>query len=133
MFGDVKTLDFMKGLIEKFNLVIEPEADKPNVLRIEPYNDWINLGRTVDWTSKVDRSVKYKVEHPISKLPKTYKFSDDTDDDMLNKYHDTTYGKTYGEFTYQTDSDLADGEKKLVGFLPLHLLKDYLQKVITVQ
>jgi len=116
MFGDIKTLDFMKGLIEKFNLVIEPVADQKNILRIEPYNDWINLGTTVDWTEKVDRSVKYQITHPIQSLPKKYKFSDQLDDDVLNQYQKDTYGNVYGEYNYQTDSDLAAGEKVIGGF-----------------
>jgi hypothetical protein len=115
-FGDIKTLEFMKGLIEKFNLIIEPVAGEKNVLRIEPYNDWINQGTTVDWTSKLDRSVKYKVQHPITSLPKTYKFSDGLDEDLLSKGHFDTYGKVYGEYTYTTDSDLANGEKEIGGF-----------------
>ena len=34
IFGDIKTLDFMKGLIDKFNLVIEPLPNQQNILRI---------------------------------------------------------------------------------------------------
>ena len=51
-----------------------------------------------------------------TKLPKKYKFSDNQDDDVLNAYQKATYGNTYGEFTYQTDSDLANGEKRIGGF-----------------
>lgn len=116
IFGDIKTLDFMKGLIEKFNLVIEPVANQQNILRIEPFNDWVELGNVVDLTDKLDRSVKYKVEHPVTKLPKKYRFSDALDDDMLNNYQNRTFGNTYGEYNYQTDSDLANGEKQIGGF-----------------
>jgi len=114
--NDLKVLDFIQGLIEKFNLVIEPVANQKNILRIEPFNDWVELGDVVDWTSKLDRSVKYKVEHPVTKLPKKYRFSDALDDDMLNNYQNRTYGNTYGEYNYQTDSDLANGEKQIGGF-----------------
>jgi hypothetical protein len=116
VFGDLKTLDFMKSLIEKFNLVIEPVENEKNILRIEPYNDWINLGSRVDWTDIVDRSVKYQVSHPIQSLPKTFKFSDSEDADILNQYQKSTYGNIYGTYTYLTDSDLADGEREIGGF-----------------
>ncbi len=116
VFGDLKTLDFMKSLIEKFNLVIEPVENEKNILRIEPFNDWVNLGTTVDWTDIVDRSVKYSVTHPIQALPKTFKFSDDEDEDILNQYQKTTYNNIYGAYSYLTDSDLADGEKEVGGF-----------------
>lgn len=115
-FGDLNTLDFMKGLIQKFNLVIEPLENNPNILKIEPYNDWVEQGETVDWTDKFDRSVKYKIEHPITQLPARYRFSDDLDDDVLNQYTNTTIKKTYGEYVYNTDSDLAEGEEEIGGF-----------------
>ena len=116
VFGDIKTLDFMRGLIEKFNLVIEPVDNQKNILRIEPYNDWVELGNVVDWTEKLDRSVKYKIEHPVTRLPKQYRFSDALDEDMLNNYQNRTYGNTYGEYNYLTDSDLANGEEEIGGF-----------------
>jgi hypothetical protein len=116
MFGDIKTLDFMKSLIEKFNLVIEPVAGQKNVLRIEPYNDWVNLGTTVDWTDIMDRDTKYQISHPIQSLPKIFKFSDEQDEDVLNTYQKNTYGNIYGAYTYQTDSDLANGEEEIGGF-----------------
>ena len=116
VFGDIKILDFMKGLIEKFNLVIEPVPNRLNILRIEPYNDWINLGNTVDWTDIVDRSVKFQISHPIQSLPKKFRFSDDLDDDVINQYQYDNSGKVYGEITYQTDSDLASGERQIGGF-----------------
>ena len=116
LFGDLKTLDFMKSLIEKFNLVIEPVENEKNILRIEPYNDWINLGNRVDWTNIVDRSVKYSVAHPIQSLPQKFNFSDAEDADVLNQYQKTAYGNIYGAYNYLTDSDLASGEEKIGGF-----------------
>lgn len=116
LFGDLKTLDFMKSLIEKFNLVIEPVENEKNILRIEPYNDWINLGSRVDWTNIVDRSVKYSVAHPIQQLPQKFNFSDAEDADVLNQYQKTAYGNIYGAYNYLTDSDLASGEEKIGGF-----------------
>ena len=106
----------MKSLIEKFNLVIEPVENTKNILRIEPYNDWINLGSTVDWTDIVDRSVKYQVSHPIQSLPKSFKFSDAEDADVLNQYQLRTSNNVYGAYTYTTDSDLASGENTIGGF-----------------
>jgi hypothetical protein len=116
IFGESKSLDFIKGLNEKFNLIIEPTKEDSSILKIEPYNDWINLGKVVDWTSKVDRSVKYSITHPITQLPKSFRFSDDIDEDGLNQFVLTNYQKTYGEFTYTTDSDLAEGERQIGGY-----------------
>ena len=116
IFGDLKILDFIKGLVEKFNLVIEPVENQKNFLRIEPYNDWLNLGTTINWTEILDRSIKYKVEHPVNSLPKKFIFSDDYDEDVLNAYQFNNTSKIYGSYSYQTDSDLASGENQIGGF-----------------
>lgn len=113
---EVKVLDFIQALVEKFNLVIEPLSNQKNVLSIEPYNTWAASGQKIDWTHKFDRSIKYKIEHPALRLPKKFRFSDDEDSDILNQ--DTLQGinKVYGEYTYVSDSDLPEGEKQIGGF-----------------
>jgi hypothetical protein len=105
--------DFLKGLAEKFNLVIEPVRNERNVLRIEPFNDWIDQGTVVDWTEIVDRSVKYKVTSPILNQARDIYFSDSIDDDVLNKNYFTTYKKIYGEYKFTTALDLAQGNKRI--------------------
>ena len=110
-------LDFMKGLIEKFNLVMEPVQGEKNFIRIEPFNDWVNQGVSVDWTSKLDRGVKYKVTHPINQMDRSIFFSDDIDKDVLNQYQlDNNRDKIYGSYKYTTDSDLTQGERQIGGF-----------------
>jgi len=110
---NLKVLDFLNGLIQKFNLVIEPVKGQKNLLTIEPFNTWVDQGVVKDWTNKVDRNVKWEIKHPLGDQPKTIKFSDVIDEDEINKYHFSTYGKIYGERTYNSDSDLTAGEKKI--------------------
>ena len=110
---NLKILDFLNGLIQKFNLVIEPVKDQKNLLKIEPFNAWVDQGVVKDWTNKVDRNVKWEIKHPLGDQPKTIKFTDVLDEDEINKYHIGTYDKIYGERTYDSDSDLTAGEKKI--------------------
>ena len=111
-----KVLDFLNGLIQKFNLVVEPIKGERNVLRIEPFNDWVDLGATKDWTDKVDRSVKFSVKHPVQESERTIMFSDVEDTDAINTYTKEKFGKTYGEYTYTSESDLSVGERKVGTF-----------------
>ena len=113
---DTPVVDFLKGMIEKFNLVFEPLANERNKFVIEPFNDWVDAGDVVDWTDKVDRSVKFEIRHPLQSQSKRIKFTDIEDKDALNVYHTTTFGKVYGEFIYDSDSDLASGEKTIGSF-----------------
>jgi len=112
--ADLKALDFLQGLIEKFNLVIEPVPGTRNVLRIEPFQDWIDQGVNKDWTDKIDRGQRFKIVHPITEQPKEILFSDEEDDDALNQYTVERFGgDVYGTYKYTNDSDLAIGERKI--------------------
>ena len=111
--SDLRALDFIQGLIEKFNLVIEPVPGTRNVLRIEPFQDWIDQGATKDWTNKVDRNQRFQIVHPITEQPKVITFSDEDDTDVLNEYTEDRLGSIYGTYIYTNDSDLAIGERKI--------------------
>ena len=113
---ETKVIDIFKGLIQKFNLVVEPVAGSRNLLSIEPFNDWVDQGTVVDWTDKVDRNVKFKIQHPLQTQPRTLTFSDVEDKDRVNQYHIENTGKVYGEYEYTSPSDLASGEKKIGTF-----------------
>jgi len=110
---DLKALDFLQGLIEKFNLVVEPVPNSRNLIKIEPYQNWINSGKQVDWTNKVDRDTRYEISHPILEQPRTITFSDEDDKDVLNEYTLDSLGRTFGSYTFVSDSDLAEGERRV--------------------
>ena len=116
VYSNISVPEFLQGLIEKFNLVIEPVKNKRNVLRIETFNDWVDSGGIVDWTDKVDYSQKWKISHPLQGQPKNIKFTDIEDNIAITQYHKRTTGKLYGEYDYISESDLANGEK-LIGKL----------------
>ena len=113
IYRDIVVTEFMQGLIEKFNLVIEPVKNQRNVLRIETFNDWVDAGTTVDWSSKVDYTQKWEIAHPLQDQPKDIKFTDEEDNIALVQYHKRTQDKLYGEFDYISESDLAEGEKTI--------------------
>ena len=109
--NDLKVLDFIQGLIEKFNLVIEPVAGEQNLLRIDPFQTWVDTGVVKDWTDKVDRSVKFTIKHPILEQPKTIVFRDEDDEAVHNKYTVDNFGDVFGTYTYSNTSDLPEGER----------------------
>ena len=110
---NLKALDFLQGLIEKFNLVVESVPNSTNLLSIEPYQDWVNQGAEKDWTDKVDRSEKFEITHPVTEMPRTIVFSDEDDEDILNEYTLKNKGNTFGSYTFTSDSDLAEGERRV--------------------
>ena len=110
---DLKILDFIQSLTYKYNLVIEPVKGERNLLRIEPFNDWVDQGTIVDWTNKVDRNVKWEIRHPLGDQPKEILFTDELDEDVINQYQNKTAGNVYGEYNYYSDSDLTEGTKTI--------------------
>ena len=106
-------LDFLNGVIQKFNLVIEPLSEEKKTLQVETFNDWVDKGKVVDWTDKVDRSVKWEITHPLQGQSRDLYFSDEEDDDSSNQYSINQLDKIYGDFTYRSESDLADGERRI--------------------
>lgn len=108
-----KVIDFLNGVIQKFNLVIEPVAETPTIISIETYNDWRDAGVKVDWSDKVDKSVKYEIKHPLAGSPKNIYFSDEEDKDYFNEYSQDVLGKTFGSYTYESEADLALGEREI--------------------
>lgn len=111
--NDLKCLDFMQGLIEKFNLVVEPTPGFRNQLTIEPFTDWVTSGTIVDWTDKVDRSQRFKIVHPITEQPKQINFRDADDEAVINKYNFDNFGDVFGSYIYENESDLPIGERNI--------------------
>jgi hypothetical protein len=110
---DVKAYDYLQGLIEKFNLIIEPLQSDPTVMLIEPYNDWIAMGEVDNWDDYVDESKRITIKHPIIDLPKTIRFSDLDDEDDFNVKTRDIYELTYGERELIADSDIATGDTSI--------------------
>lgn len=131
----LKSLDLLQGIIQKFNLVIEPKRDERNVLVIEPFNTWADSGQIKDWTAKFDEATRSSIKHPIQSQPQTIIFGDEDDTDNLNDYSKKNFSndKTYGSYTFLADSDIAQGEKKigkLFAPLPINSINGGTQVII---
>ena len=116
VYDNISISDFLDGLIQKFNLVIEPVDNQRNVLKIETFNDWVDQGGIVDWTDKVDYNQKWEIRHPLQQQPKNIKFTDVEDGDAVNVYHTKATNTIYGEFDYVSESDLAKGDQTIGTF-----------------
>ena len=113
-----KSIDFLKGVIEMFNLVIEPKKDERKTLIIEPFDTWRDAGQTKDWTLKFDEATKISIKHPISSQPRELIYSLEEDEDSLNQYSLTNFrrNEVYGTHTFTADSDVAQGQREVGSF-----------------
>ena len=137
--GDLKQWEFLKGLINLFNLVTIPDPDNKNVIKIEPYPTIFNqdivdpssaIGTELkdriiqhDWTDKID--VSQIVLKPLTDLNKftIFKYDEEDEDYMFNNYKNSVIaitstgqqGYLYGSKIYDASGfDTLTGEDEIV-------------------
>jgi hypothetical protein len=95
-------LDFFKGIVDTFNLVVIPNGD--NSLLIERWDTYFNSGQELDWSQKLDISQDYSIE-PTTSLTKEYilKYKDSTD--RYSQINQQDRNQQFG--TYRNISNLA--------------------------
>ena len=110
---DSKTLskDLFLGFVNQFNLITTPNPNNPRNIFIEPFDTWIELGRILDWTDKVDQAKRMSIKHPISEQSRTIinKNSDDADRfSVLSQDNDPNF--QYGTRRTISNSTVTKGE-----------------------
>ena len=113
-----KSMDYLTGLFEAFNLVVTPKVNERKTLVIEPFDIWRDGGEIKDWTDKFDVATKVSIKHPIQSQPRVLNFSLEEDEDPLNQYSLTNFNrqKVYGTHTFTADTDIAQGERSVGSF-----------------
>ena len=110
----LKCIDIIRGISQKFNLVFEPDYTKNRVIKIETYKEWVSTGNRKDWTQKIQQAERIFLKSPLSSQPKTLEFQDAKDNDKLSKkVIDNAEGLQWGTAIVDAISDVPQGEKKV--------------------
>tara|TARA_Y100001973_G_C5208162_1_gene343208 strand:- start:2693 stop:6100 length:3408 start_codon:yes stop_codon:yes gene_type:complete len=109
---DMTQSDFIRDLVNRFNLVIQTDADNEKLLLIEPYQDFIDAGSIQYWTDKLDISKEVVIKSTNELQSKTLKFSDLLDKDILNERYNKLYDVVYGQYEKLQLSDFAKKDFK---------------------
>ena len=114
-FMDTSALDFLKGVVQKQNLVIYKDKTRRNHYIIRQYNDWILGGQLIEWSDRVGPLVQSNL---LSEQPRQLLFADSETDDRFNKIEiDKPTGLTYGAFEHVSDDEgITDGDKDIGDF-----------------
>ena len=108
----VKQTDFVGSIIKRFNLYLESDAIDPNLIYIEPRDDYYTDVK-VDVSTKVDRSREIVIS-PIGALDaSTYIFEDKEDKDIKNNSYQDTEGEVYGRHKVDIVNDFIKNERKI--------------------
>ena len=107
---NIKQRDFVKSIINEWNLQIQPDKTDPKKLIIEPYVDYYD-GDVVDWENKIDHS-KEIIVTPLSELDcrkYIYKYKDDKD--YYNELYLGNNGETFGTHEENIENDFIRNTK----------------------
>lgn len=113
--SDLKQKDFLKDIIERFNLVVVTDPDNDSNLIIEPYSDYLALGSIKRWTDKLDTSKEIIIKDTTELQKKVINLSDLEDVDVNNAVLKERFPdiNVFGHIRIQDDTnEFAKGELK---------------------
>lgn len=106
----IKQADFVKSIINAFNLYIIQDKDNEFNLSLTPYPDFY-LDESVDWTNKKDLAKGFSIKSSNDFLPKTMSFKYKPDNDYYSKLYNNTYNQAYGTKVYTTQNEFSKDDK----------------------
>ena len=104
--------DFLKDVIKKFNLQIQPDQLNTNNFIVEPYNDYYLTTTVNDWSEKHAINKPFTLT-PTGKLKNLiYSFSYKEDKDYYNSTYLEQWQEVYGYREVTAVNDFLKGEHK---------------------
>lgn len=114
----IKIIDFLKTVINQFNMVVYSTNDNYKHLIFEEYDSFYRfctptnfINNALDWTNKVDYTSGFKAKSNLN-IPKSYNFTYKTDNDYLTKQYQDKFNDVYGNFKFADEYGLT-AEKKI--------------------
>ena len=107
---DMTQSDFVKDLINRFNLIVSTDPDNERLLLIEPYQDYITGGSTLYYTDKLDTSKEMVVKSTNQFQYRHLKYKDLEDEDILNQRYTEQRNLVYGEYNEYRNNEFAGKE-----------------------
>ena len=96
---NMKQIDFLKAICNKFCLIFTEDKANSNNLIIEPYDDFFYSGQTyLDWSHKVDISKEKWIERVPTLLDSDLQFllKEDSNDALLKAYTESNNKQIFG-------------------------------------
>jgi len=119
---NIKIKDFVKWVINRFNLYVQPDKTITNKLYIEPRNDFYANGQVRNWTKKLalDKPIEIRPMGDLDAIE--YRFQDKEDKDYFNTKYKNSYDEVYGTYRKIIENDFLKNIKVIeTGFSPTPL------------
>lgn len=127
---NLKQKDFLKAIIQAFNLYIYEDKDTENNYIIEPRRDFYS-GTVRDWTNRVDVESEEEtlIMGELDAKRYTFKFSEDAD--YFNKIYSDNWGRVSGYKQYVVENQFLvnENETELI-FAPTMLTNNFVNGLI---
>ena len=121
---DMTQEEFLKDIIQRFNLVLEASVDNERHLFIEPHSDWLDAGAEQDWTGKLDLDKERVLKPTSDKRKAIIELGDLEGNDRGNTWWQDHQGYGYGQYRENIEDDFATGElNNEPVFKPFHVQK----------
>lgn len=114
----IKQSEFIKNIINLFNLYIIQDPDNEFNLTFIPYPQFYD-GNIIDWTDKKDLGKGFSIKPSTEFIPKSYSFKYKDDTDYYSKTYKNKYAANYGDLTYETQNEFSKDDTKAEFFFSL--------------
>lgn len=95
--GEITCLDFFKGIVSLFNLVVIPDGERN--FTIEKWDTYFSRGVIKDFSDKIDVGAGYTLS-PTNELQKEYKISYKNSEDRYSFQNQQDRNQQFGTFRY---------------------------------
>lgn len=112
MPSNIRKIDFMKSIINRYRLVFVPSKFQSNHFTITPWKDWILEGRSKDWTTRLDMSKDMVIKPLFFDQARFQIYKDQEDSDYLNYNYQLGIKQTFGQLNLDSTNELIKGTKE---------------------
>jgi hypothetical protein len=121
--NNIKNIDFLKAIIERYNLVLEPSKTIDKHFTITPWVDWVEQGTQRDWTAYVDGNVDIQSKPLFESQTRSNTWRDEEDSDYVNYNFQLATKTTYGQLDLDSQNEILVGNNLVESlFAPTPLL-----------
>ena len=106
---DLSQTDFIRDIVERFNLCIVCDPDNPMRLTIQPWQDYLDAGTHKDWTQKLDLSQSREITSTDTLKKEIIHYHDAEDSTNINTKQQELLGHVIGEYRQEIGGDFVDG------------------------
>jgi hypothetical protein len=116
---EIKQSDFVKGILQMYNLYVEQDVDNPYNLVLRHRDEYYDSGAEKDWSSKLAKDKAQDLIFLPDLTKKKLKLTYAQDEDQFNTQYTQLTGEIYGQIEYTFDNEyVKDVDTKELLFSP---------------